>query len=203
MRSLREPNPVHEPQALHVHAIDDLRFIRQTMERASAFTAVPGWGGVLMGTSALFAAWLAARQTSTEAWLLVWIAEACLAGILGGIATWRKARAVKLPLLGSAGRKFLFGLGPPLIAGAVLTGALYRSGVPAAIPGMWMLMYGISALSAGAFSVRVVPVMGLCFMLLGAVVLAGPPGWTNLCMAFGFGVLHIVCGLIIARRHGG
>jgi hypothetical protein len=203
MRPLSEPAQVPEPRALHVHAIDDLRFIRQTMERAASFTAVPGWGGVAMGTSALIAAWLAARQPSAERWLLVWLAEAAVAGVLGGAATLRKARAVKLPLLGSAGRKFLFGLGPPVIAGAILTLALYMAGVVGAIPGVWMLMYGVGALSAGTFSVRVVPVMGLCFMGLGVVELLLPAAWTNVLMAAGFGGLHIVFGLVIARRHGG
>jgi hypothetical protein len=203
MRPLSEPAQVPEPRALHVHAIDDLRFIRQTMERAASFTAVPGWGGVAMGTSARIAAWLAARQPSAERWLLVWLAEAAVAGVLGGAATLRKARAVKLPLLGSAGRKFLFGLGPPVIAGAILTLALYMAGVVGAIPGVWMLMYGVGALSAGTFSVRVVPVMGLCFMGLGVVELLLPAAWTNVLMAAGFGGLHIVFGLVIARRHGG
>jgi hypothetical protein len=156
-----------------------------------------------MGASALAAAWLAARQATAEGWLLVWLAEAAVAGVLGGVATLRKARAVKLPLLGSAGRKFLFGLGPPVFAGAVLTLALYTAGVTDPIPGMWMLMYGIGALSAGTFSVRVVPVMGLCFMGLGIVALLLPGTWTNVFMACGFGGLHIVFGLVIARRHGG
>ena len=203
MRSLSAPTPVPEPRALHVHAIDDLRYIRQTMERASSFTAVPGWGGVAMGTSALIASWLAALQPTAERWLLVWLAEAAVAGVVGGTATLRKARAVKLPLLGSAGRKFLFGLGPPVFGGAVLTLALYTAGVTHAIPGMWMLMYGIGALSAGTFSVRVVPVMGLCFMALGIVALFLPGTWTDALMACGFGGLHIVFGLVIARRHGG
>lgn len=199
-----QPPPLRpEPRSLGVHALDDLRYIRQTMERASSFTAVPGWGGAAVGVTALGAAWLAARQDGAVAWLAVWLGEAALAALVGVWATTRKARAVRMPLLRGAGRKFLFGLCPPLVAGAAMTAAFYRLDALALLPGMWLLMYGVGTVSAGTFSVRVVPVMGLCFMLLGAATLVAPPAWGNACMAAGFGGLHLVFGVHIARRHGG
>ncbi len=192
-----------EPHSLHHHAVDDLRFIRQTMERAGSFTAVPGWGGVAVGATALVAAWLATRQTSDAAWLVLWLGEAVMAATIGSVATMQKARAGGLSLLRGAGRKFLFGLGPPILAGGVLTLALFRLGATHALPGTWLLMYGVGTVSAGTFSVRVVPVMGICFMLLGMVTLVAPPAWGNACMALGFGALHVVFGILIARRYGG
>ncbi|MFQ5600125.1 MAG: hypothetical protein ACE5G2_06185 [Candidatus Krumholzibacteriia bacterium] len=198
-----EAHRLQEPRSLNVHALDDLRYIRQTMERASSFTAVPGWGGMVVGLTALGAAFVASRQASVDAWLAIWLLEALVAAVLGGWATSRKARAVQMSLLRGAGRKFLFGLCPPMIAGALLTLALYRLGFVRVLPGMWLLMYGAGTVTAGTFSVRIVPVMGLCFMLLGAGALLLPAAWGDAVMAAGFGGLHVVFGIIIARRHGG
>ncbi len=191
------------PRPLRDRAIDNLRFIRETMERAAAFTAVPGWGQVGVGATALAAAALAARQPTVELWLVTWLAEAVVALALGGWALARKAHAANDPILSGPARRFGLSFVPPLAAGGLLTVALYRAGVVQALPATWLMMYGVGVTTAGAFSVRIVPVMGLCFMLLGVVALFGPPPWGNWCMAAGFGGLHIVFGVIIARRYGG
>lgn len=192
-----------EPPALHARAMDNLRFIRETMERASSFTAVPGWGGVIMGATALCAAAVAAKQTSIMNWLAIWLVEAFLAFLIGGWAMDRKARRAETPLLSGPGRKFAFSFSPPMIVGALLTVALYWAGLTSLIPGTWLLLYGTAVMTGGAFSVKVVPMMGLCFIGLGAVALFSPEGWSNALMAAGFGLLHIVFGIYIARRHGG
>lgn len=198
---LRSHHP--EPVALEVHAADNLRFIRETMERAGSFTAVPGWGGFAIGLTALAASFVAARQTRPNAWLATWLAEALVAvGIAAG-ATARKARAAKMPLLSGPGRKFALSFVPPLLVGALLTVVLFRAGYAAVLPGMWLLLYGTAVVTGGAFSVRVVPVMGLCFMLAGALALFSPASWGNWFMAAGFGALQIIFGLVIAKRYGG
>jgi hypothetical protein len=122
------------------------------------------------------------------------------------IAGWsmdRKARAVHLALVSGSGRKVVFSLAPPLIAGALLTLVFARVGLTDAIPGMWLLLYGTGVITGGMFSVRAVPVMGLCFMLLGAIALFSPAAWTNWLMAAGFGGLHVLFGAIIVRKYGG
>jgi hypothetical protein len=183
--------------------MDNLRFIRQTMERATAFTAVPGWGGVGMGALALIAAGIAETRPTTDAWLATWLATSILALTRGGWTMARKARGAGTVVFSYSGRRFVLSYVPPLVVGALLTVVLVRTGQLAALPGTWLLLYGTGVVTGGAFSVRVVPLMGLCFMALGAVALFGPASWGNLLMAAGFGLLHIVFGVIIARRYGG
>lgn len=189
--------------ALHARAMDNLSFIRSTMERATAFTAVPGWGGVAMGLTALAATPLAARGATPGEWLAVWLGASVLALSIGGWAMAVKARRAGTSVFSYSGRRFVLSYVPPLVVGALLTLVLVRAGLYSALPGTWLLLYGTGVVTGGAFSVRVVPLMGLCFMGLGAVALLAPAAWGNWLMAVGFGGLHILFGLIIARRHGG
>jgi len=182
---------------------DDLRFIRDTMERSSAFTAVSGWGAVLLGCSALAAAALAARQLTPFGWLRIWLAEGLLAVAIGLLACTWKANRRGLPLFSGPARKVALGLAPPLVAGAFLTFLLFRAGLVSALPATWLLLYGAGIITGGAFSVPIVPVMGVSFMLLGGLAVLGPSAWGNWFLASGFGGLHIIFGFLIARRHGG
>ncbi len=196
-------HPASEPPALHLRAMDNLRFIRETMEDAVCFTAVSGVGEIAVGLSAIAAAWLAARAATPLGWLLTWLGEACLAFLLTGAAIVWKARQADLSLVSRPGRRFALGLFPPLIAGALLTAALFAAGALWVLPGLWLLLYGAGVVTGGAFSVRIVPVMGLGFMALGALALVAPAAWGNAFLAAGFGGLNLIFGLFIARRHGG
>jgi len=198
-----QPQSADHSPASRSRALADLRFIRETLARASSFTAVPGWGTLAIGLTAFAAAGLAARQTGPVAWLLIWLAEAALAIAIGVVAIAIKARAIKAPLLRGAGARFVFGLCPPLVAGAVLTAVLYSARLFDALPGTWLLLYGTGVTTGGAFSVRAVPIMGFCFMLAGLVAFIAPAEWGNAMMAAGFGGINVVFGAIIARRYGG
>ena len=184
-------------------ALEDLHFIRETMESAAAFTAVPGVGGVIIGITALVAAFVATRQAGPSAWLVTWLAEGVLAFAVASGTMIRKARRAQTPLLSRPGRKFVLSLSPPLLAGALLTGVLYHAGQVGVLPGLWLLLYGAGVVTGGAFSVRIIPLMGICFMMTGGMALFCPPAWGNILMAVGFGVLHIAFGAVIAWRHGG
>jgi hypothetical protein len=183
--------------------MDNLAYIRQAMERAGSFTAVPGWGGVAVGVIGAGAAALAHRAPTNAAWLGVWGAAAAVAAGVGSWAIVRKARAAGTPAFAGPFRRFLLSFAPPMLAGALLTLIFFRADVAGAIPGMWLLLYGTAVMTGGAFSVRVVPAMGACFMLLGAVALLAAPTGRDLFLALGFGGLHLAFGLVIARRYGG
>jgi hypothetical protein len=192
-----------EPVELHARAMENIRFIRETMEGASSFTAVPGFGGVLMGLTAFAAAPVAARQPTTDRWLAVWVAGAMVAFAIGLVSLYRKARSSGVPILTLPGRKFALGLAPALLVAALLTLALYRAGMTHLLPGVWLLLYGTAVTAAGAFSVRIVPAMGFCFLALGTAALFAPAGWSNWFLAAGFGGLQVLFGSLIAWRHGG
>ena len=228
----------HQPAVAHdAAAASSLRFIRETMARTGTFTAVPGWGGVAMGATALVAAAVAHRQPTVSGWLTVWTAEALVGATIAAWATASKARRGGAPLLSGQGRKFLLGILPALLVGVALTLAVYAyavnpaaagpgeagraaaasgyaasaaplAGLPPAasvrlLPGLWLLLYGAGVVSAGMFSVRLVPLLGTLFMLTGALALLAPAAWGDAFMAAGFGGLHVVFGVLIARRHGG
>lgn len=192
-----------ESVALHDRAMDNLRFIRETMERAGSFTAVSGGGQVAIGLTALLAATVAAAQPSSERWLAVWILEAAVALAIGGWTVARKAYDAGMPLLRGPGRKVALSLAPPLIAGAMLTAVLFDAGLLWPLPGMWLLLYGVGVVSAGAYSVRLIPFMGLTFMTAGVFTLLAPDAWGDALMGAAFGGLHIFFGLMIAWRYGG
>ena len=205
------PDP---PVVLHDRAAEQLRYIRDVMARAGEFTAVPGWGGVAMGVSAwsktiarvevvLVAGAVAARQPSEARWLAVWTAEAVVAVAIGAVATVRKAGTGTGALGSGPGRRFALAFAPPVIAGAVLTALLFRLHAVEALPAVWLLLYGAGVVCGGAFSVKPIPLMGLAFMALGVAAAAAPQAWAAWCLGAGFGVLHIIFGLLIARRYGG
>jgi hypothetical protein len=188
-------------------ALDDLRFIRRTMESAASFTAVPGWGMVAIGGTALIASAACAFLRSTPGspiWMSVWLADAAVAL---AIALWtmsRKARRAGIPLFSAPGRRFAASFVPPMLAAAVLTLVVDRGSVarPELIAGTWLVLYGAAVITGGAFSVRAVPAMGAVFMLLGGAALLLPQ-FAFIGMALGFGLAHIVFGIVVAKNYGG
>ena len=194
--------PRTQPVELHEHAMDNLKYIRQTLERAGSFTAVPGKGGILMGLTALVAARFAARQPSAAGWLTVWTLAAAVAMAIGLCGASLKSRRFQMSLFSGPGRKFVAGFAPAILAGAVMTAVFYRAGISGFLPGIWLLLYGAAVLAGGSASVRVVPMMGACFMFVGTLALL-LPGWNDLFMPVGFGGLHVVFGTIITVKYGG
>ncbi|MEE8585659.1 MAG: hypothetical protein V3T83_12500, partial [Acidobacteriota bacterium] len=191
-----------ERPSLAGRAVENLRFIRQTMERAGGFTAVPGSGAVLMGITAVFAAAAAQKVTTQTGWLALWMCEALLAAAIGLLSMAGKSRRSQLSLLGTPARRFFWSLLPALAAGAVLTGFLVHRQDHGMLPGIWLLLYGAAAMAAGAASVRLVSLLGACFMAAGTAALFSPCAWGNLWLALGFGGINIFFGILVWRDYG-
>jgi hypothetical protein len=194
---------VQDPAPIHEHALNNLRYIRETMERASAFTSIPGWGGVAIGATALITAYVAQSKSGTRDWVLIWLTEAVIAALVAGATMCRKASKAGVSFSSAPARRFFVSYFAPIAAAAALTIVLARAGLIFALPAVWLLLYGASFVSSGAFSIPVVPVMGVCFMLLGIAACFVSPAAANALMGAGFGGLHIVFGFIIARSYGG
>lgn len=192
-----------ETRGIHDHAAENLVFIREAMERAGSWTAVPGWGAVVMGLIGLAAAIIAPAQPTPAAWLITWLAAAGFAVIAGLVAIVIKSRASGLPILSRPARQFALSFSPAVLAGILLTAAAARAGAYDLMPGMWLVLYGAAVIAGGTFSVRVVPLTGLLFVLLGAVALFASPLAAQICLGAGFGGLNIIFGSVIARNHGG
>ncbi|HET7631895.1 MAG TPA: hypothetical protein VFK16_06250 [Gemmatimonadaceae bacterium] len=196
------PRP-SDPPEMHTRAMDNLRFIRETMERAGAFTAVSGWGEMIIGATAVVAAVLADAQPTVNRWVTVWLVEAVVAGTISAWATSRKAKANGVSLFSGPGQKLVLAFAPAVLVGVALTVALMARGQDVMLPAVWLLLYGAGVTAAGTYSVRTVPVMGAAFIVAGVVALFTPPAWNTMLLVAGFGGLHVVFGFLIVRRHGG
>ena len=205
IRKLKEKKEAatEELPSLHGRAIDNLEFIRDTMQRSTEFTAVPGYGGVLMGITAIAASVIAGAQPNYHGWFTTWFLEAVLAFLIGLLLMWQKSKLVKTPFNSPPARKFALAFAPPLIAGVIITGLLYFNGLYRHMPPVWLTLYGTAVVSGGAYSVRAVPILGWMFIGVGTLSVFLPAGYGNSLMGIGFGGLHIIFGLIIARKYGG
>jgi hypothetical protein len=195
--------PESQPRLISTKAADDLTYIRFAMERSSAFTAVPGAGGVVTGVIGLIAAVVGARQPTGERWLATWLGAASIAVVVELAAMTWKARRAGIALTGKNTRRFALGTAVPLVAGGVITYDLWVTRDFSVMAPVWLLLYGVGVLTGGLFSVPVVRVLGACFMAAGIGASFTPPEWGNVWLGVGFGALHIGFGGYIARYHGG
>ena len=192
-------------------AEDDLRRIRETMAASRTFTHISGPTLIGLGGLGLVAAILGAslearagiaRATPGVAYWTTWGVTAVIAFVVGFLSIDRRARRpgdrVGSGILRGPGRRFTFGMLPALAAGAVITIPLLDGG-GRWVPGLWLVLYGVAHIAGGMTSLVVVRVLGAAFFLLGAVAL-NVTNWGPLCLAVGFGGLHVVFGIWITVR---
>ena len=156
-----------------------------------------------MGVTAVGAAIIAHQQAYLRDWVIVWLVEAILAFGVGLFAMWQKSKLSGTTLNTVPAKKFAISFVPPVVCGVVITLGLWRNGNFVEMIPIWLLLYGAAVVTGGSYSVRAVPIMGWCFIALGAAAFFLPASAGNLMMALGFGLLHIIFGFVIARRYGG
>jgi hypothetical protein len=194
------------PLALSDRAADNLKFIRETIAHAGAFTSVSGTGMIAAGITGLAASVAAPPlmlAADPRAFLTVWLAAALIAGAISLVTIRRKANKSGQSLVDGPARRFALAFSPALVAGAVLTIAFVANGQTALLPGTWLSLYGAAVTAGGAFSVRPVPIMGAAFIALGAICFAVPVQTQQYVLAAGFGGLHLTFGYQITRHYGG
>src|SRR5437868_13942913 len=110
--------PTESPE-IHARAMDNLRFIRETIKTTTTFTAGSGWGTVIIGATAIVAAGLSAMTDSATRWVFIWLCEAGLSVLISVYTMALKARRAQQPLWSVAARKILFSFAPPMAVGAL------------------------------------------------------------------------------------
>jgi hypothetical protein len=200
--AMETPGPV----PIESRALGTLSYIRSSIDAAGSL-AVPGAAGIVMGTIGMIASALTSVPALHTQWLGIWLAAAIAAFLMGGMLVVRQATERGRPLISGPLRKFLLCLCPALIAGAMLTFIFWQEGLERFIPGAWLLLYGSSVISAStvtnASNMRVIILMGTLFVVLGLAAFALPAPSHTLILGLGFGLLHLIFGLVIGRMNHG
>ena len=208
---MQRPSPAFNAQSaapvtIESRALGTLAYIRASIDSSSSMD-VPGMAGIVMGVIGILAAIAVSMPRWTHHWLGIWLCAAAAALLLGSALVARQyVRRGHARYFGPA-RKFLLCLCPALFAGAVLTAVSWTAGMTYVIPGLWLLLYGCAVLSASTVTIagisRLIGVMGTLFVILGSITFVLPPAAHTVMLGLGFGVLHIVFGVLIGRlAHG-
>jgi len=201
--SSRRKTTASEPTPIGAGAVENLRYIRDTIAAAGTFTTVPGKGCIGMGITALIASGLESIPRLAPSWLPIWVGAAIMACAVALFFMEEKAKAQGLSLRRAVARRFFMTLVPAFVAGGVLTAALVHEVGRNSITGLWLLLYGAGLAACGVFAIPAVLAAGLAFMALGTVALGLPASWAPGILALGFGGVHIVLGVIVLKDHGG
>ena len=203
------------------HPLDTLRDIRSIMDRSSRFLSLSGWSGVWAGACALAGAlvahrWLQEPEAAAVLrrdyrpalddvgvvlpFFLLGVAVFCVALIGAFFFTRRRAHREGQQLWSPAARRLFTSMAVPLVAGAALVIAFLWYGSGIFVAPACLLFYGIALVSAARHTLTEINGLGYAQILLGMINLAFP-GYGLYFWAAGFGVLHILYGLMMWRRH--
>ncbi len=197
--------------------IEDIKEIKEMMNRSSRFISLSGLSGISAGVIALAGAWLAHRMvfnkgtldynspllTTDVAMNLLGLAIATLvlALIAGVFFTTQKAKKTKQPLWDIQTKLLLINLAIPLVAGGVLCLVLLQHGFIGLMAPLTLVFYGLALVNASKYTLKEIRSLGIVEIVLG-LISSYFIGYGLLFWALGFGILHIVYGIIMQIKYG-
>lgn len=197
---------------------DDLQHIRQMMEQSSRFISLSGLSGVVAGVIALAGAGLAyyfmlqngidytdnvrnlAPYDLLKQLVLMAIGVLVLALGFGIWFTVRKSKKQGLSIWTSATKHLLLNLFVPLAAGGIFCAALLYHGSVGYVAPATLVFYGLALVNASKYTYSDIQYLGYCEIFLGLVAMF-LIGYGLIFWALGFGVLHIVYGLVMYQKY--
>jgi hypothetical protein len=206
-------------------SLETLQEIRSIMDRSARFLSLSGWSGIWAGIVALVGAavaykWLDDFSSFSEdyrnylpsslvhypeslvlKYFLLAVIIFILAFIGGFYFTYKKNEKAGVPIWNSASRKMVINLAIPLIVGAIITFAFAMRGDWIYIAPGCLIFYGLALINGSKYTVSDIKYLGLIEVVLGCIGLFINPGYGLYLWAFGFGVLHIVYGIIMWRKY--
>jgi hypothetical protein len=198
--------------------IQDLRQIKEIMDRSSKFITLSGLSGVAAGVIALAGAWYAYNYIYTESdfygYQMVTISPESIVSIIGlgvlililaigaGIFfTAQKAKKANQKVWNSQAKRLLINLSIPLVTGGLLSLIFLSRGFIGIIAPLTLIFYGLALVNASKYTHEEIRSLGIIEIALG-LLSAYFIGFGLLFWAIGFGLLHIVYGIIMHYRYG-
>lgn len=196
--------------------IDDIREIKEIMDKSSRFISLSGWSGIFSGLVALLGAYLAYSIVystasvaesghfiidSQKTAILLQIAVATLVlAIIGAIVLTRlEVKQKQQKIWDHQTQRLIVNLLIPLAIGGICCLVLLLQGFTHIVAPLSLVFYGISLVNASKYTVSEIRSLGLLESGLGIIALA-MPGYGLYFWAAGFGVLHVIYGLIMLLR---
>lgn len=197
---------------------EDLSHIRSMMERSSRFISLSGLSGVFAGLAALIGAgyvYFIFQREGIDYFdgdrnffgqalvreLVIVGTTILLAAIFSGyIFTANKSKKKGLKIWDSTTKRLLLTFTVPLVTGGVFCLALLFHHLFVWIAPATLIFYGIALVSAERYTLTDIKYLGYCQIVLGLVSLFFL-GWGLVFWAIGFGILHIVYGLIMHKKY--
>ncbi|HRO42053.1 MAG TPA: hypothetical protein PL009_04430 [Flavipsychrobacter sp.] len=197
-------------------SLETLHVIRSIMERSTRFLTLSSWSGVWAGTTAIVGAYIASTlleddllfsdkiQLETTVKFYQWLGLASAVFIIALLGayffTWRKAKISGGNLWSSASRTMLRTMALPMFAGALLCIGFLQNGHLIYIAPSCLIFYGLALYNGGKYTLSEIQYLGLLEILLGVICLFLPQ-YGLYFWAAGFGVLHVLYGLIMWNKY--